>query len=140
MTTDPPTPPPFDRSALERQYGIPPDRFCGLSAEAMSRAIVAHDGGPATPGRPAGYNPVGAPETRLQWLRDAFGPDADVEMIRQRVQFFGGRVRDAIAVDWSLDDDPFDRAVIDGLDLHFPELSPEARAVIAGNWSYSHAK
>ena len=139
MTPDPPSPP-FDRHALERQYGIPHDRFCGLSAEGMSRAIVAHDGGPRAPGEPVGYSPVGSAETRLQWLRDAFGPEADVEMIRLRLQFFGGRVREALAIDWMLDGAAFDRAVVDGLDRQFPDLSTEARAVIAGNWSYSHAK
>ena len=28
------------RREFEAQYGIPPDRFCGLSAAEMSRAIV----------------------------------------------------------------------------------------------------
>ena len=36
--------------------------------------------------------------------------------------------------------DEFDRAVADGLARHFPELTEDARRVIAGNYSYSHAK
>jgi hypothetical protein len=30
--------------------------------------------------------------------------------------------------------------VADGLARHFPELTEDARRVIAGNYSYSHAK
>ena len=37
------------RRELEAQYGIPPDRFCGMTAADMSRAIVAYDGGPRFP-------------------------------------------------------------------------------------------
>jgi hypothetical protein len=87
-----------------------------------------------------GYNPVGAPETRLGWLREEFGPDADVEMIRLRVQFFGGRVDAALGLDWMKDNDAFDRAVVAGLERHFPDLTADARAVLAGNYSYSHMK
>lgn len=128
------------RVELERRHGIPPDRFCGLTAAEMSRAIVAHDCGPRASGKPAGYNPIGSEDTRREWLREAFGPDADVEMIGLRIQFFMGRVREALRVDWMLDNRAFDRAVWDGLAEHYPDLSPDARAVIAGNYSYSHAK
>jgi len=55
-------------------------------------------------------------------------------------QFFGGRVSRALALDWMLDNDAFDRAVTEGLARHFPDLSADARRVIAGNYSYSHAK
>jgi len=132
--------PPPSREDLEREYAIPPDRFCGLTAEEMSRAIVAHDCGPRRPGEPAGYNPIGSEETRGEWLREAFGPDADVEAIRLRIQFFMGRVRDALTVDWMLDNHAFDRAVWEGLETHYPDLSADARSVISGNYSYSHAK
>lgn len=125
---------------LERQYGIPPDRFCGLTADEMSRAIVAHDCGPRRPGEPIGYNPIGSPETRAGWLRDAFGSAADVETLRLRMQFFMGRVREALKVGWMLDNDEFDRAVWNGLSTHYPDLTSDARAVIAGNYSYSHMK
>jgi hypothetical protein len=128
------------RRELEARYGIPPDRFCGMTSAEMSRAIVAHDGGPRADGRPVGYNPVGSPETRLGWLREEFGPDADVETIRLRVQFFGGRVDEALALDWMQDNAAFDRAVVEGLARHFPELTAEARTVLAGNYSYSHMK
>ena len=128
------------RREFEIQHGIPADRFCGLSAADMSRAIVAHDCGPRRPGEAVGYNPIGSTETRLGWLRAEFGPDADVETIRLRMQFFGGRVDEALAPDWMLDNADFDRAVIEGLERHFPDLSADARAVLAGNYSYSHAK
>ncbi|MBU6222692.1 MAG: hypothetical protein KGR24_08070 [Planctomycetes bacterium] len=128
------------RESLERRYGIPSDRFCGLTADEMSRAIVAHDGGPRAPGQAVGYNPIGSPETRLDWLREAFGRDADVELLRLRMQFFMGRVREALAVDWMLDNREFDQAVWDGLAIHYPDLTDDARAVIAGDYSYSHAK
>ena len=128
------------RRELEAQYGIPQDRFCGMTAAEMSRAIVAYDGGPRRPGETVGYNPVGSPETRLAWLRQEFGPDADVETIRLRVQFFGGRVNAALALDWMQDNDAFDRAVVAGLERHFPDLTADARAVLAGNYSYSHMK
>ena len=72
---------------LERQHGIPPDTYCGLTAEEMSRAIVAYHAGPREPGQPVGYTPVGSVETRLGWLREAFGPDADTERIRLQEQF-----------------------------------------------------
>ena len=128
------------REQLERQYGIPPDRFCGLSAEEMSRAIVAHDSGPRKPGEPVGYWPAGSADTRRAWLREAFGPEADVEALRLRVQFFMGRLDEQLRVDWMLDNHEFDRAVRDGLDRLYPDLSADARTVIAGNYSYSHAK
>lgn len=48
---------------LERQHGIPADTYCGLSPEAMSRAIVAYHSGPREPGKPIGYWPVGSEET-----------------------------------------------------------------------------
>jgi hypothetical protein len=128
------------RRELEMQYGIPEDRFCGMSAADMSRAIVAHDGGPRAPGEAAAYDLIGSTETRLGRLRAEFGPDADVETIRLRMQFFGGRVDEALALDWMLDNADFDRAVIEGLERHFPDLSADARTVLAGNYTYSHAK
>jgi len=125
---------------LERQHGIPPDTYCGLTPEDMSRAIVAYHSGPREPGRPVGYTPIGSVETRRGWLREEFGPDADVERIGLQEQFFGGRVDQALRVDWMLPNDEFDRRVWEGLAKHFPELTEEARIVIAGNYSYSHAK
>ncbi len=133
-----------DRAAalreFEARHGIPADRFCGLTAADMSRAIVAHDGGPREPGAPAAYDPIGSMETRLAWLRAEFGPDADVETIRLRMQFFGGRVSEALKLDWMLDNAAFEQAVAAGLEQHFPDLSADARAVIAGNYAYSHWK
>jgi hypothetical protein len=55
-------------------------------------------------------------------------------------QFFGSRVSRTLKLDWMLPNDEFDRAVMDGLRQHFPELTDDARRVIAGNYSYSHAK
>ncbi|MFM8292777.1 MAG: hypothetical protein ACKOC4_13925 [Planctomycetia bacterium] len=125
---------------LEAQHGIPPDRFCGMTAAEMSRAIVAHDAGPRQPGGPVGYDPIASAETRLGWLRDAFGPDADVETIRLRLQFFGGRVAAALKLDWMADNAAFERAVAEGLEKNYPDLSAEARAVIGGGYAYSHWK
>lgn len=125
---------------LERRHGIPADTYCGLSPADMSRAIVAYHSGPGRPHAPVGYWPAAAEETRLGWLREAFGPDADVERIRLLEQFFAARVSRALQVDWMLPNEAFDRAVREGLERHFAELSPEARTVIAGNYSYSHAK
>lgn len=39
-----------------------------------------------------------------------------------------------------LPNDEFDRQVMEGIRRHFPELTEDARRVIAGNYSYSHAK
>ena len=139
MRDETPAPTP-SASDLERQHGIPADTYCGLSPEDMSRAIVAYHSGPRKPGKPIGYWPVGSEETRLGWLREEFGIAADVERIRLLEQFFGGRVSRALKLDWMLPDDEFDRAVIEGLRQHFPELTEDARRVIAGNYSYSHAK
>lgn len=125
---------------LERQHNILPDKYCGLTPEEMSRAIVAYDAGPRMPGTPVGYMPVGSEETRLGWLREEFGNANDIERIRLQVQFFGSRVSRALKLDWMLSNEDFDRAVADGLRQHFPELTAEARLVIAGNYSYSHAK
>ena len=135
------TPAPFPSFAeLERQHDIPPDTYCGLKPEHMSRAIVAYHGGPRRPGEPVGYMPVGSETHRLDWLREEFGDDADVDGIRVLVQFFGGRVSRAMKLYWMLPNDEFDRAVSDGLRRHFPELTEDARLVIAGDYSYSHAK
>ena len=129
-----------DFESLERQYGIPPDKYCGLTPEGMSRAIVAYHSGPRRQDQLVGYNPVGSLETRLSWLRSEFGPEADVEKIRLQEQFFSGRVNRVLNTDWMLPNQEFDRAVGKGLRVHFPELTEEARQVIAGNYSYSHAK
>lgn len=133
-------PPPGSLAELERQHGIPPDRYCGLTPDEMSRVIVAYHAGPREPGRPVGYMPVGSVETRLGWLREEFGPDADIGRMRLQEQFFGARVDQALRVDWMLPNHEFDRRVWEGLAEHFPELTEEARTVIAGNFSYSHAK
>jgi len=135
-----PSPSALSLSDLERQHGIPVDTYCGLSPEEMSRAIVAYHSGPREPGKPIGYWPVGSEEARLGWLRDEFGAAADVERIRLQEQFFGSRVSRALKLDWMLPNDEFDRAVTEGLRQHFPELTEDARRVIAGNYSYSHAK
>lgn len=128
------------RREFEARHGIPPDRFCGLTAGDMSRAIVAHDGGPRQPGQPVGYDPLASAETRLGWLREAFGPDADVESIRLRMQCFGGRLSAALKLDWMQDNADFERAVAEGLERHYPDLSADARAVIGGSYAYSHWK
>lgn len=125
---------------LERQHGIPADTYCGLSPEDMSRAIVAYHSGPREPGKPIGYWPAGSEETRLGWLREEFGAAADVERIRLLEQFFDSRVSRALKLDWMLPNDEFDRAVMEGLRRLFPELTEDARRVIAGNYSFSHAK
>lgn len=132
--------PPSDVADLERRFGIPPEKFCGLSPEAMSLAIVAIHGGRRRPGEPAGYWPTVSVDAHLDALREAFGPEADVERIRLLEQFFGGRVSRAIAVDWMLPGEAFGRAVAEGLDREFPELTADARRVIAGQYAYSHAK
>jgi hypothetical protein len=129
-----------DFESLEQQHGIPPGTYCGLTPDDMSRAIVAYHSGPRRTDHPVGYNPVGSLETRLGWLRNEFGPDADIERIRLQEQFFSGRVSRALNANWMLPDQQFDRAVGEGLREHFPELTEEARQVIAGNYSYSHAK
>lgn len=104
----------------------------------MSRAIVAYHCGPRRAGEPVGYNPVGSPQTRLGWLREEFGPDADLAGIRLQEQAFSASVGRKLDLDWMLPDVEFDRAVADGLRRHFPDLSADARRVIAGNFSYSH--
>jgi hypothetical protein len=127
-------------ASLERQYGIPPDKYCGLTPEDMSRAIVAYHSGPRRPDEPVGYSPIGSQETRLGWLRDEFGTDADITRIRVQEQFFSSRVSRSLKLDWMLDNQEFDRTVAKDLREHFPELTEEARNVIVGNYSYSHAK
>lgn len=125
---------------LERQHGIPADTYCGLTPAEMSRAIVAIHAGRRVPGEPVNFWPTVSVEQQLIQLRDEFGPAADVERFHLLEQFFAGRVSRALGVDWMLPNDEFDRAVVDGLGRHFPELSADARRVIAGNYSYSHAK
>lgn len=125
---------------FEARHGIPPDRFCGMTAADMSRAIVAYDGGPPRPGQPVGYDPIASVETRLGWLREEFGPEADVEMIRLRMQFFQGRISAALKLDWMQDNAAFEQAVAEGLQRHYPDLSADARGVIGGNFAYSHWK
>jgi len=125
---------------LERAHGIPPDTYCGLSPADMSRAIVASHAAPRKPGEPVGYWPASSPETRLGRLREEFGPGVDVERIVLLEQFFAARVSRTLALDWMLPAAEFDRCVAEGLARHFPELTADARAVIAGSHSYSHAK
>lgn len=126
-----------DWNDLERRHGIPPDTYCGLTPGEMSRLVVACHSGPDLP---VGYRPVASLETRDEWIRGVFGRDADVERLRTLEQFFGSRVSRRLTLDWMLSNDDFDRAVADGLREHFPDLSEDARRVIAGNYSYSHAR
>ena len=53
-------------------------------------------------------------------------------------QVFSASINRTLDLDWMLPDVDFDRAVAVGLGRHFPELSDDARRVIAGNYSYSH--
>lgn len=131
-------PPPLSIEELERQHGISPDRYCGLTPAEMSRAIVACHSRTLKPGEPVGFWPVVSPEIQLAALRAEFGPDAERILLLE--QFFAGRVSRALGVDWALPGDEFDRAVVDGLRRHFPELTEDARRVITGSYSYSHAK
>ncbi len=128
------------REELERQYGIPPDRFCGLSADEMSGAIVAYGCGPRKPGEPIGYWPASSADTRRAWLQEAFGADADAETLRLKIEFFMGRIDEVLKVDLALDNRDFDQAVWDGLARLYPDLSADARTVITGTYSYSHVK
>jgi hypothetical protein len=135
MTDEPPIP---SIAELERQNGIPPDRYCGLTPQDMSRVIVAYHSGSRRPGERVGYDPIASRETRMGWLRDECGPDADVERLLLLEQFFSARIDGLLRLDWMLPDAEFDRAVSEGLRMHFPELTEDARNVIAGNFSYSH--
>ena len=125
---------------LEARHRIGPDKYCGLTPEELSRAVVACHGGLHRPGEPVGFWPGIPQEAREGALREAFGTGADVERLRVMVQFFDQRVAKSLAVDWALPGPEFDRAVWKGLEHHYPELSDDARRVIAGNYSYSHAK
>ena len=125
---------------------IPDDPYFGLTPLEMSRAIVAihskprEPGRPADPARPVGFWPTVSTELQLSSLRDEFGPEADVDRIRHQEQLFSDHVSPVLKLDWSLPNDEFDRAVADGLRRHFPELTEDARRVITGSYSYSHAK
>jgi len=135
------------REALDRQiaelverHRIGADRYCGFSPEEMSRAVIACHSGLRRPGERVGYWPAGSEETRMEWLRAEYGPTADLERVRVVVQFFDHRIAETLAIDWDLPNEAFDRAVAAALARHYPELSDDARRVIAGSFSYSHAK
>jgi hypothetical protein len=49
-------------------------------------------------------------------------------------------VNRALNLDWMLPADEFDRTVMEGRRRHFPELTEDARRVIAGDCSSSHAR
>jgi hypothetical protein len=87
-----------------------------------------------------GYWPAVSAETQAERLRGAFGPDVGVARLRVVLQFFEARVAEALQLDWKWPNDEFDRAVVAGLDRHYPELSSTARRLIAAAFSYSHAK
>lgn len=125
---------------VERRHGVGRDRYCGITPAEMSRAVVACHSGPRAPGEPAGYWPAGSTETQTQRLREEYGPTADVERLLVMVQFFDHRVAQTLGVDWQLSNVEFDHAVAAALERHYPELTADARRVIAGNFSYSHAK
>ena len=138
MNDDLPSQPTFED--IEREHSIPAATYCGLSPGEMSRAIIACHSRPGRPGETVSYWPVVSEEIRLGMLREEFGPDADVARIRIQEQFFSSRVSRALKPDWMLPAAEFDRHVVEGLRLHFPELSDDARRVIAGSYSYSHSK
>ncbi|MFN5950513.1 MAG: hypothetical protein ACK43N_18615, partial [Pirellulaceae bacterium] len=75
-----------------------------------------------------------------QRLHQAFGEQADVERIQVQINFFLAKVRQLIPVDWMLPAFQFAQVIEEGLEKHFPELSVDARNVILGSYTYSHAK
>lgn len=125
---------------LAQRYQIGPDKYCGMTPAEISRAVIACHSGPRRPGEPVGYWPAGSEETRTEWLRAEYGPAADIERLRVIVQFFEHRLAQTLRLDWQLSNAEFDQAVAAGLIRHYPELTDDARRVIAGNFSYSHAK
>jgi len=125
---------------LAERHRIGPGKYCGLTPAEIDRAVIACHGGDPAPGEPVGFWPTVSEEARAARLREAFGPEADVERLRVAVQFFNTRVDEALAPDWALSAEDFGRAVAAGLARHYPELSDDARRVIAGNYAYSHAK
>ena len=125
-----------DRSVAD----APVDPYFGLTPLEMSRAIVAIHSRPREPGQPASFWPNVSTELQLGWLRDEFGPAANIDRIWRQEQLFSDHVSRVLKLDWMLPNDEFDRAVAAGLQRHFPELTEDARRVITGNYSYSHAK
>lgn len=132
----------LDRQLAElvQRYNIGPDKYCGCAPAEIERMVVAHHAGTVEPGEPVGYWPAVSAETQAERLRGAFGPDVDVARLRVVLQFFEARVAEALQLDWKWPNDEFDRAVVAGLDRHYPELSSTARRLIAAAFSYSHAK
>lgn len=135
------------RAELDRQlaewierYQIGPDRYCGWSPTEISRLVVADHARPAPPGEPVGYWPGVSEEAQAERFRAEFGPGVDVARLRAVLQFFEARVAETLRLDWQLPNDEFDRAVVSGLDQHYPELTALARQLIAAACSYSHAK
>jgi hypothetical protein len=57
-----------------------------------------------------------------------------------QINFFLAKVRQLIPVDWMLPAFQFAQVIEEGLEKHFPELSVDARNVILGSYTYSHAK
>jgi hypothetical protein len=125
---------------LRQKHQIPEERFYGLDEQSMSLAIVASMGLGGLDGAPVGYDPVRTPETSQQRLHQAFGEQADVERIQVQINFFLAKVRQLIPVDWMLPAFQFAQVIEEGLEKHFPELSVDARNVILGSYTYSHAK
>lgn len=125
---------------LRQKHQIPEERFYGLDERSMSLAIVASMGLGGLDGAPVGYDPVRTPETSQQRLHQAFGEQADVERIQVQINFFLAKVRQLIPVDWMLPAFQFAQVIEEGLEKHFPELSADARNVILGSYTYSHAK
>ncbi|MFN5466894.1 MAG: hypothetical protein ACK523_19140 [Pirellulaceae bacterium] len=125
---------------LRQKHQIPEERFYGLDERSMSLAIVASMGLGGLDGAPVGYDPVRTPETSQQRLHQAFGEQADVERIQVQINFFLAKVRQLIPVDWMLPAFQFAQVIEEGLEKHFPELSVDARNVILGSYTYSHAK
>jgi len=125
---------------LEQRHRIGSDKYCGLTPVEISRAVIACHSGPRRPGEPVGYWPAGSEETRTEWLRAEYGPSVDIERLRLIVQFFEHRLSQTLQVDWQLPNADFDSAVAAGLSRHYPELTDDARRVIAGNFSYTHVR
>ncbi|MFN9549129.1 MAG: hypothetical protein ACK56Q_02490 [Pirellulaceae bacterium] len=125
---------------LRQKHQIPEERFYGLDERSMSLAIVASMGLGGLDGAPVGYDPVRTPETSQQRLHQAFGEQADVERIQVQINFFLAKVRQLIPVDWMLPAFQFAQVIEEGLEKHFSELSVDARNVILGSYTYSHAK
>jgi hypothetical protein len=111
--------------------------YGGLSADDLSRTIVAYDSGYPNPeGWPLGYVMWAPAKRRIGWVHDTFRGTRDAKAMARGRRLFLKQMATVMPVDWLLPGQVFIRSIEVGLTEHFPALSSDAREVLVARFNH----